>query len=61
MQRELKIQNELGNNSTSLYSKNGNKDLQYLYQTDAPELKENDTTVSSQSSSQSANLLNSAK
>lgn len=61
LQRELKIQNELGNNSTSLYSKNGNKDLQYLYQTDAPELKENDTTVSSQSSSQSANLLNSAK
>lgn len=35
----LKLQETLKNNSTSLYSKHGNKSTTTLYQTDAPELK----------------------
>lgn len=35
------IENQLGQNSTSLYSKNGNKSTTDLYETDAPELHAN--------------------
>ncbi|MGY3778524.1 LTA synthase family protein [Isobaculum melis] len=40
MEQLEEIRNELGDQSTSLYSKNGNKSTEDLYQTNAPELKD---------------------
>lgn len=37
LEKEIQLQNKLKNASTSLYSKNGNKSTESLYQTDAPE------------------------
>ncbi|WP_338208715.1 LTA synthase family protein [Lactiplantibacillus paraxiangfangensis] len=37
LEKEIELQNNLKNGSTSLYSKNGNKSTESLYRTDAPE------------------------
>ena len=41
----LKIRNNLGEHSTSLFSRNGNKSTTNLYKTDAPELQNNDSPL----------------
>lgn len=50
----LKLQQELKNNSTSLYSEKGNKSTTNLYKTDAPELKPASESSSSDSKISSA-------
>ncbi|MHC9536313.1 LTA synthase family protein [Dellaglioa sp. BT-FLS60] len=57
----LKLQESLKKNSTSLYSKNGNKSTTDLYKTDAPELKASSSSSSSSAISSSTTSSSSSK
>ena len=43
LQKAEKLEKKLGLKSTSLFSRNGDKSTQSLYQTDAPELNHKET------------------